>query len=711
MKKIIPFLFIAICLGVFSCSSSKLKIEPFEKQTKLYKPVFIDFSSTIKFINPHNQEEVKADVLIKTPSGKDLVLPCFYRSNNGEKSLWQARFLPRELGKYSLKVSLTTPGGSIFSEEMELNVTESDLKGHLSVDSTNPFFMKFDNGELFRGVGLNVCWEFEPKWDNEKTLTFEDYYDEMAKYNSNYYRIWICPWNYPVEWTPVASYKKVVEEFNDFSKAFDYSKDLQISKGQTPYTQTDVDQLIVSGKQDQYIIYNLDTVRKTKLMIYYQDQIDINDFEISYSADNVTYQPVKTIFSESWDVVDNWRRIFLFSADTIDTSAKYIKYVFKKSLKKDKLKIAGIHINYGNPTSVLDADGLGKYSEKNASRLDEVFENAYKKGIYIMLCMGYHGQFNPIMDSWGANDEWQRNPYYKKNGGPCETPADFFSNEEAKKHYKNYIRYFVARWGYNPAISMWEFWNEIDLAMRTNNVPQETMTAWHQEMATYLKSIDPYNHPVSTSLCCMEIKGLWDIKELDFSQIHRYSPTDKMVENTMDYIQKYNKAHIVGEYAIGWKGPGNDYPASEYEGEFHNGMWRGVFTPVTVLPLTWWWDYHIEAKHYYHFAPLATVLSAMTKAGGEFRIETPIAPAGTELRMISSDKLLLAWLKNTTKSKPSKYQLLLPAKDGEYKINYLNTWTNEIYKSEDVIVQNGFINLNDVEIVNSFDIAFMITKK
>ena len=75
----------------------------------------------------------------------------------------------------------------------------------------------------------------------------------------------------------------------------------------------------------------------------------------------------------------------------------------------------------------------------------------------------------------------------------------------------NRLRYIVARWGYSPAIGMWEFFNEIDnIQFRDakNPIPAEEIVAWHARMARYLKSIDPYGHPVTTSISHRDLEGL-----------------------------------------------------------------------------------------------------------------------------------------------------------------------------------------------------------
>ena len=44
---------------------------------------------------------------------------------------------------------------------------------------------------------------------------------------------------------------------------------------------------------------------------------------------------------------------------------------------------------------------------------------AERRGIYVMLCLDYHGMFEVKPDYWGGNNFWPRHPYNAANGGPC----------------------------------------------------------------------------------------------------------------------------------------------------------------------------------------------------------------------------------------------------------------------------------------------------
>ena len=62
----------------------------------------------------------------------------------------------------------------------------------------------------------------------------------------------------------------------------------------------------------------------------------------------------------------------------------------------------------------------------NAWRLDEVLRMARNDGIYLMFCLGTYGEFTE--SGYFNEGSWVSNPYNARNGGPCDRPADFWTN-------------------------------------------------------------------------------------------------------------------------------------------------------------------------------------------------------------------------------------------------------------------------------------------
>ena len=232
-------------------------------------------------------------------------------------------------------------------------------------------------------------------------------------------------------------------------------------------------------------------------------------------------------------------------------------------------------------------EGLGKYSQKAAGILDNAVNYADENGLYIQLVFQHHGQY-----SRDVNPNWDDNPYNVVNGGYLEKPSEFFINEQAKKQTKKLYRYIVARWGYSTNVLAWELFNEVHFSEGKPKV----VDAWHDEMATYLKSIDPYKHIVTSSMSEPLLKLMDDNKDLDILQYHVYEANldTTLVEKVSKQKEKIIKPIIVGEFGSNLNT--DDYskhPDKEFD-HVRKGAWINIFTEVPHL--FWFWD-QIYAKN------------------------------------------------------------------------------------------------------------------
>jgi hypothetical protein len=98
---------------------------------------------------------------------------------------------------------------------------------------------------------------------------------------------------------------------------------------------------------------------------------------------------------------------------------------------------------------------------------------------------------------------------------------------------KRFIKYSVDRWG--AFVDVWEFLNE-----------QKAADGWYAQVIPYLRSIDPYHHPITTS---------WERPELDGIEVsapHWYGnenelQSDAVTASHAEQWKKYGKPVIVGE--------------------------------------------------------------------------------------------------------------------------------------------------------------------
>ncbi len=237
--------------------------------------------------------------------------------------------------------------------------------------------------------------------------------------------------------------------------------------------------------------------------------------------------------------------------------------------------------------------GLGKYALDNAWRLDEIVRMSRENGVYLMFCLGTYGEFT---DGGYFNEGcWISNPYNVKNGGPCAKPADFWTNPQAKKLYKQRLRYLVARWGYSPNLFAWEFWNEVPAT--------PTGDDWVAEMAAYLKHCDPNRHLVSTTYGSSMV---WRCQDVDFAMNHLYGQAGNVadftpqIQNEVRAATSFGKPFLLAEFGIDWQTDDGHWDPHGTGLNMHNGAWAAVMSGAAGTAMLWYWDGYVHPKNVYH---------------------------------------------------------------------------------------------------------------
>lgn len=173
----------------------------------------VDFVASLKasWDDPYRASDVSLDMVATAPSGDLVTVPAYYEKGaSGRTSVWHVRFAPRQTGDYRAHMVLTSRDGVTASSEFMFHVAPSPSRGFLH--TSGPWILRFDNGEPFRGVGENLCWEsrssddsryFEALHENPR-FDFDYLMGRLASHGGNFTRVWMCPWNLPLEWRKVS---------------------------------------------------------------------------------------------------------------------------------------------------------------------------------------------------------------------------------------------------------------------------------------------------------------------------------------------------------------------------------------------------------------------------------------------------------------------------------------------------------------------------
>jgi hypothetical protein len=265
---------------------------------------------------------------------------------------------------------------------------------------------------------------------------------------------------------------------------------------------------------------------------------------------------------------------------------------------------AGVALEWQNGSYSGYFQGAGKPSLQTSLRMDRYVEIAEQNDIAIQFTFQHHGQF-----STSVNADWAGNPYNVTGGGWLSDAALYFSDPCAINLTKNKYRYIIARWGYSPAIFAWELFNEVQFT-DAGLVGDQNVVTWHNTMASYIRSIDKFNHPVTTSSYdpSRNLGGLWSLPDINLIQVHYYGTgVIHSLEQATFGLGDLNKPVIIGEFGTGAEGSSQPEPYATQlkEGlELHNGIWSSFHVKSSAH--LWSWDSYVDPCNLYGvFTPLA----------------------------------------------------------------------------------------------------------
>jgi hypothetical protein len=336
---------------------------------------------------------------------------------------------------------------------------------------------------------------------------------------------------------------------------------------------------------------------------------------------------------------------------------------------------------------------MGVYNLRDSFILDKVIEAAERHGIYLQVCL----LSNPTRDLYMARLKDPTSPEY----------------EEAIVYARRIFRYAVARWGYSTAVAVWEFFNEMNPGLPTDR--------FYAEVGRYIKAIDPYQRPITTSAWHSHPRD-WRHPQLDIANEHFYLRPSEKEETWKDEVAsvlarvRFVREHMpsdrpamLAEFGLATK----DWRQSPYMNRdaklshFHNSLWASALSGLAGTALFWWWETLDRMNAYEHYRPLAAFLKGIPLNRGDWRdLRASVSDPRVRAVGLQARERVDLWLFNSEASwyrtlvegaKPNRVrgarvvvEGLVP---GTYRVQWWHTYEGRVVGEEQVATADGRLRL------------------
>ncbi len=136
-----------------------------------------------------------------------------------------------------------------------------------------------------------------------------------------------------------------------------------------------------------------------------------------------------------------------------------------------------------------DEASEGQLSELVINRIAHLFDAVRGKSLSIQFA---------LFDARSlSTPQWAEHPWNKAKGGFLDKASDFFTDPEAKRRTKMWIRMASARLGASPNLFAWELLSRADQTDAAKEGKWSDIAGWTKEMCACLRSVDPLGHPIT----------------------------------------------------------------------------------------------------------------------------------------------------------------------------------------------------------------------
>jgi hypothetical protein len=660
----------------------------------------IEFTFPIKAVgeNPYDPADIDFRVELTAPSGRKLWIPafCYQAFDRGATErrqgpellypvgplVWKARFAPAEIGAYRGVAVLNDRAGTVRSEAFQFQSAASTNHGYLRVSQKDRRYLEFDDGAPFFAIGQNVAFIKDTRAQSEMLQKF-------GANGGNFARVWACAedWGLAIEARKSA-----------WGRSWDWNPPFAIAPDATGFHANKLC-LKLSGEAGAAITMNPcypvtlrpQTAHTFSGALRAGDNVGIS-FDLGGPQTingKRQWTPFKITFTnQNQGALPNL---------AFRLTAKGTAWLRDLSLKESA----------DGPELLWEADPnrppLGVYNQVDCDMLDRIVAAAEQSGVHLQIVFLTRDHY---MSSLSQN-----------GGRKYETATDYA---------QRLARYCAARWGYSTHVAAWEYFNEMDPGLPTEE--------FYTRLARHFDVVDVNRH--------LRVNSTWHSPskdyahpDLDVANMHHYlrPPSGEIWKDEVASIlaqEKLNQARLkdkplfFAEFGItdaNWQRA----PELTNDKEFvhlHNALWLTTARGFGSTVCHWYWD-DIEKRNLYPiYQPLARFVADIPFTSG--KLAPTSATADQDLRVFGqqSDSFAYLWLWNPqatwwriamenqspapTKGAKATIPNLSP---GQYQMQWCDTRTGKIVSETRVRVEKQPVVLEVPEF--SRDVAVKLVRQ
>jgi hypothetical protein len=437
--------------------------------------------------------------------------------------MWKVRFAPTALSEWQYRIRVTDASGAYHYPEngaLRFNVVPSDNPGFIRVSERDDCYFEFSNGETFFPFGVGVGYRSFAALDRELA--------QIGTGGANFFRWWLSGMNIAgSSWVPWQiqdiPYDGYIPPHGLSAEAAWENSLFSVKLDADPEGVQCLYQTVPIRPNTIYVLSA--RVKPVGVGNPIDDQLPYGfmfreaGWALPHSCLNpgeghpLSEDPIAVSGTRDWMAVSERFNSGDRNAISIKLNLQNVHegavYVDSVSLRED----------LGNGElgpevfSRPDFDYQNYFSQRPSWFIDYALEIAEARGLYYkFVILEKNDWVYRHIDLLGRAQQ--------ESGGL----AWFHSAPDApvRRLHENYLRYLTARWGYSTSVHSWEAVNE--------NAPGDPgHFAFVNDLATYVKEIDPNQHLFTTSTWCCGIGDRFDLwndprfPNIDYGDFHAYT--------------------------------------------------------------------------------------------------------------------------------------------------------------------------------------------